>query len=41
MRVEVLYFDGCPSHQQLLPYLRELIACAGVDADLILARRSK
>ena len=32
MNVEVLYFDGCPSHQALLPRLRELMAQAGVDA---------
>lgn len=24
MTVEVLYFDGCPSHEALLPRLREL-----------------
>lgn len=26
MKVELLYFDGCPSYQRLLPRLRELIA---------------
>lgn len=31
MNVEVLYFDGCPSHEALLPRLRELMAQAGVD----------
>ncbi len=31
MNVEVLYFDGCPSHESLLPRLRELMAQAGVD----------
>ncbi len=25
MRIEVLYFDGCPSHEALLPRLRELM----------------
>jgi alkylmercury lyase len=32
VNVEVLYFDGCPSHEALLPRLRELMAQAGVDA---------
>jgi len=31
VNVEVLYFDGCPSHEALLPRLRELMAQAGVD----------
>ncbi len=26
MRVEVLYFDGCPHYESLLPKLRELVA---------------
>lgn len=26
MRVELLYFDGCPSYERLLPRLRELVA---------------
>jgi hypothetical protein len=38
MKVEVLYFDGCPSHARLLPHLRELIDRAGVTADLSLRR---
>jgi len=29
MRVEVLYFDGCPSHERVLPRLRELLAEGG------------
>jgi hypothetical protein len=28
--LEVLYFDGCPSHHRLLPVLRELAAEHGV-----------
>jgi alkylmercury lyase len=32
VNVEVLYFDGCPSHEALLPRLRELMAQAGVAA---------
>jgi len=31
MRVEVLYFDGCPSHEALLPRLRALMERAEVD----------
>lgn len=30
MKVEVLYFDGCPNHDTLLPRLRELLDQAGV-----------
>lgn len=26
MRVELLYFDGCPHYESLLPRLRELVA---------------
>jgi len=36
MRVEVLYFDGCPSHARLLPRVRELTDEAG--AELVLRR---
>lgn len=32
MEIELLYFDGCPSHEAFLPRLRELLARAGVDA---------
>lgn len=32
MKLEVLYFDGCPSHEALMPRLRELMAEVGVDA---------
>ena len=34
MRVELLYFDGCPSYQRLLPRLRELIAEVAPGAEL-------
>jgi alkylmercury lyase len=30
VNVEVLYFDGCPSHEALLPRLRQLMAQVGV-----------
>jgi hypothetical protein len=26
MKVELLYFDGCPSYERLLPRLRELVS---------------
>ncbi len=29
MRVELLYFAGCPSHERLLPSLRDLVADHG------------
>ena len=30
MTIELLYFDGCPSHAAFLPRLRELLDRAGV-----------
>jgi len=36
MRVEMLFFDGCPSHERLLPRVRELADEA--DAELVLRR---
>lgn len=30
MTLELLYFDGCPGHEQLLPVLRELAGEHGV-----------
>jgi hypothetical protein len=36
--VELLYFDGCPSHEALLPRLRALLADAGVTAEVELRR---
>jgi hypothetical protein len=38
MRVQVLYFDGCPNHEEMLPHLRELLAAAGGGADIELVR---
>ncbi|MDQ3850415.1 MAG: hypothetical protein M3296_07365 [Actinomycetota bacterium] len=32
MKLEVLYFDGCPGHRALLARLRELMARGGVAA---------
>jgi hypothetical protein len=38
VKLEVLYFDGCPSHEALMPRLRMLMAQAGVDAPVALKR---
>jgi hypothetical protein len=38
MRIELLYFDGCPSYEAFLPRLRELLAQAGVDTSVELRR---
>lgn len=38
MRVELLYFDGCPSYEEVLPRVRELIEKAGLDAKVELRR---
>ena len=31
MKVEVLFFDGCPNYEAQLPHLRALLAAAGAD----------
>ncbi|HET9103880.1 MAG TPA: hypothetical protein VFN55_11055 [Solirubrobacteraceae bacterium] len=38
MTIEVLYFDGCPNHEALLPRLRELMRKAAVQAPIELVR---
>jgi len=38
VRVEVLYFDGCPNHEALLPHLRELLAEVDARVDIELVR---
>ncbi|MBS1878809.1 MAG: hypothetical protein JST31_04805 [Actinobacteria bacterium] len=38
MTVELLYFDGCPGYEELLPRLRALIASEGIGAELELRR---
>lgn len=38
MMIELLYFDGCPSHEAFLPRLRELLTQAGVDAPVLQRR---
>jgi len=32
--IELLYFDGCPSHEQLLPTITQLAAQAGAELRL-------
>ena len=38
MRIEVLYFDGCPNHDALLPRLHEILALTGSSAEIHLRR---
>ena len=38
MRVELLYFDGCPSYQRLMPRLKELMQRAGAPGAVELRR---
>jgi hypothetical protein len=33
VKVELLYFDGCPSHERLLPSLRDLVAEHGAELE--------
>jgi len=34
VRVEVLYFEGCPNHETLLPPLAELLSGAGIRTEI-------
>ncbi len=38
MRIEVLFFDGCPNHEVLLARLRELLAHEGISSEVELRR---
>jgi hypothetical protein len=38
MRIELLYFDGCPGYEALLPSLRELLLSEGVEDEIELRR---
>jgi len=38
MRVELLYFDGCPNYEALLPRLREILQREGIGTDVELRR---
>ena len=35
MRIEVLYFDGCPNHERVVARLRELLNAAGVKDPIV------
>lgn len=34
MKIELLYFDGCPSHESFVPRLEALLSQANVDASI-------
>ena len=34
MRIEILYFDGCPSYEVLLPRVREIVSELHAEADI-------
>lgn len=34
MTVELLYFEGCPNHEALLPHLERLLRTAAIPAEL-------
>ena len=38
MKVEVVYFEGCPNHEALLPRLRELLNSVGASTEIDLVR---
>lgn len=38
MKIEILYFDGCPGHERLVPRLRELLAAERVEDPVIFLR---
>ncbi len=38
MRIELLYFDGCPNHEALAPRLRDLLDRAGIEDHVTLRR---
>lgn len=38
MNVELLYFDGCPSYESLLPELRGILQREGIETDVELHR---
>jgi hypothetical protein len=38
VKIELLYFEGCPNYAELLPRLRELVAAEGIDEEVELRR---
>ncbi len=35
MRIEILYFDGCPNHEHLLLHLPRLLKHEGIHAEIV------
>ncbi len=35
MKVEILYFDGCPNHQPTVDLVRDVVAAAELDAEIV------
>lgn len=35
MRVEILFFDGCPSYAALVPHLRGMVEEAGLESEAV------
>ena len=40
MTVEVLYFDGCPNHEALVPHLEALLRTVGLEVLTTISLRS-
>ena len=38
MTLELMYFDGCPNHEMLLPHLEQLLRGAEISAEITLRR---
>jgi hypothetical protein len=38
MTIELLYFDGCPNHEALLPHLEQMLRAAKITAKIKLRR---
>jgi hypothetical protein len=38
MTIEVLYFDGCPNHQELIEHLPRLLEREGIDVQIVLRK---
>lgn len=36
MTIELLYFDGCPNHEALVPHLEQLLRTAGLRIEIAL-----
>ena len=38
MKIELLYFDGCPNYEALVPRLRAILEREGIETDVELRR---